>query len=99
MGTPAERVTTEEVSSVVQLLEYVQNNCRSGMHLYRGQPFGKPLLPKIARDTDLTSGHFLTIEKKLVAQFTTRSRPHLELEPKDDWDRLAIAQHYGMSTR
>lgn len=41
----------------------------------------------------------LETEQRMIQQFTRRSKPHLELEPKDNWDRLAIAQHYGMATR
>jgi FRG domain len=90
---------TEVISSVLELLQYVQEHCRAGKHLYRGQPFGKPLLPRIARYSMVTPQNVLEIEKRLIQQFTRRSRPHLELEPKSNWDRLAIAQHYGMATR
>lgn len=94
-------IETLDVSSVVELMQYVNKNCRSSTYLYlfRGQPFGKPLLPKIARDRDLASEDFLGAEKRLITQFARRSRPYLEIEPADNWDRLAIAQHHGMSTR
>ncbi len=38
-------------------------------------------------------------ERQLFDHFVKASRPHLETVPMNDWEALAIAQHYGLATR
>lgn len=73
------------------------NNLESYMFLFRGQPSEKfELLPKIARQT---SGDILLREQEILKEFKNKSIPHLGFNPKNDWDWLALAQHYGLPTR
>jgi hypothetical protein len=68
--------------------------------LFRGQPYDKPLLPKLWRVRP--RGKNLKIEKLedlLFTKFNRDGLPFHEFEPKDDWDRLALAQHHGLPTR
>ncbi|HEV3040921.1 MAG TPA: FRG domain-containing protein [Candidatus Angelobacter sp.] len=90
-----------KIQSVAQLLEYVEKNC-GDRFLYRGQPFGKALLPRIARQSGNVQSiprMLCDIELDLVKQFDRRCRPHLEIPPTNKWQLLAIAQHHGMATR
>src|SRR5262249_11833824 len=72
--------------------------CSTDLHLFRGQPCPKKLLPKIGRDPFL-SDEFLSREQRLIQEFRIRSNPYLDSSDRDDWDWLAIAQHNGMATR
>jgi hypothetical protein len=87
----------EPITSVSQLMEFIEANCKTGRHLFRGQRRDEPLLPKIAR-TGLPS-EFKHQEQLLIRDFQARSNPYLDLADRDDWDWLAIAQHNQMATR
>jgi hypothetical protein len=88
----------DRITSVSLLLDYVGNRCTTGLYLFKGQRYDKPLLPKIGRNRFL-SRNFLNEEKRLLHEFQIRSNPYLDLARRDDWDWLAIAQHNGMATR
>ena len=65
--------------------------------IYRGQPERKPLLPSIARsnpELDTTS-----IEKEMLSELKRRSQLLLKAPPRDDWEWLVFAQHFGLKTR
>jgi hypothetical protein len=64
--------------------------------LYRGQPFDKPLLPKIAR---FQPSNVETVEKEMLEDFKRRSVHLIDCQPINSWDWLALAQHHGMATR
>jgi len=85
-----------EIESVSGLVEFAEEHCTSS-RLFRGQPQDKALLPKIARGS--LKSNFLAHEQHLLHEFKLRSAPYLDAAVRDDWDWLAIAQHYGMATR
>lgn len=65
--------------------------------LFRGQREDLPLLPRL--DRLRPKGKRRMIERLLMAEFERQRLPFTEFEPKDDWDRLALAQHHGLPTR
>ena len=73
--------------------------------LFRGQSnFNwepKPQLdrPAFSRFRELKSWSRADHEKHLLNDFKIAARPRLTLEPSDDWEWLAIAQHHGLATR
>lgn len=68
--------------------------------VYRG--VGKAsydLVPKVGRL--LRKGRPLTLsdERFILTQFKQRAIAHLERQPVDEWEWLALAQHHGLPTR
>lgn len=60
------------------------------------------LIPKIGREGSLKKleyQEFLYEENFIFRLFKERSRLYLSYEPKNDWEWLSIAQHYGLLTR
>ena len=64
---------SKSIQNVSDLVSYVQKNCGNGRYLFRGQPEGKPLLPKIARDNPTWDA--LKLEKSLLEDFMRGSVP------------------------
>lgn len=65
--------------------------------LFRGQSTNEPLLPSIARQNpkkDTTS-----IEKEVIEEFIRRSNLLINEKIDNDWERLILAQHFGLKTR
>ena len=65
--------------------------------LFRGQRQDHPLLPKIARIK--LRGELINIEKLIIDEFRRTSLPLSDIQPNNNWDLLAIAQHHGLPTR
>ncbi|HOI25723.1 MAG TPA: FRG domain-containing protein [Caldisericia bacterium] len=65
--------------------------------LFRGQEVDWPLLPKIARIAP--DREILDAERKMFTDFKVYSLSYLKVRLDNDWDWLAMAQHYGLSTR
>jgi FRG domain len=86
-------IDIDSVSTLVQFVEEVGGR----YHIFRGQQQDHPLLPKIARGA--LKGDFLAQEQRLLREFKIRSTPYVDTAKRDDWDWLAIGQHYGMATR
>lgn len=95
---------TKAIRSLDGYVDFVQKECSRGETcLFRGQYDDWPLLPKIGRQEIMSEFHdkILPVEQKIFNDFKRRSRPFLnEIErPHNDWDWLALAQHYGLATR
>lgn len=65
-----------------------------GVWIFRGQRTNWRLLPKAGREPYLAANdeYYFNEWKRRAVEFT-------ELSFQDDWDWLAIAQHYGLATR
>ncbi len=55
------------------------------------------MLPKIARIK--LRGELINIEKLIIDEFRRTSLPLSDIQPNNNWDLLAIAQHHGLPTR
>jgi len=90
-------MATIEISSLSEfctIIDEYQNSV-----LFRGQSSREDSLkPRIGR-IDYTAKHFSTFENKLMQLFQQRSIPYITRQPQNDWEWLALAQHYGLPTR
>lgn len=62
--------------------------------LFRGQNSDKPLLPRIARNTNLQEQ-----EEKIFEEFKRWCPRFVNTTGKSDWELMAIAQHHWLPTR
>jgi len=70
-----------------------------GNYLFRGVTSVRhKLIPSVGRQRDGYS-YKLSIEKALFDQFKREALPFLATRPVNDWEWLALAQHYGVPTR
>lgn len=63
-----------------------------------------PLAPKVHRDEfmgfrQLGGGNTHDHEILILDTFKKWSRPYISSQPNDDWEWLALGQHYGLATR
>ena len=65
--------------------------------IYRGQSVDEDLFPKLGREKYKCPNRF-QFEMKIFNEFKRLSHTHLNKE-YNDWDILAIAQHFGLPTR
>jgi hypothetical protein len=65
--------------------------------LFRGQLCDKPLIPKVGRFDDVTD--IAEFESNLFKDFSKRYLAYSSKEYTNEWDRLALAQHFGLPTR
>ena len=56
------------------------------------------LKPSIGR-LKVDESNIEKIEAKIFKQFKEQSLPHLDFEPRSEWEWLALAQHHGLPTR
>jgi len=90
------------ISSLSDLMNILKNiQTRGTKALYRGQSIDKPLLPRFARIAEQSLiTNPLQVERRIFEAFMRQSIPFISQPyPSSDWDRLALAQHYGLPTR
>lgn len=98
-----------KVSSFGELHQLIQEN-QTINTVYRGHTsLDYKLVPTVGRVKKFrleklklkqtSASSRLDHEKKILRYFKDRSLPYLERIPSDDWEWLAIAQHYGLATR
>lgn len=94
-----------EVNDIQQYLRLIKESKdqqhqagRGSDYLFRGQVYDYPLIPKICRL--MPRGPLLKVEQLVLQEFK-RSNPLLigGHKPFDDWDYLALGQHFGLPTR
>ena len=69
---------------------------RTNAFLFRGQPSGDPIRPKIGRPE---YGYALTKEQQIFDALKRAARPFVQMQPNSDFEWLALAQHHGLPTR
>ena len=86
----------------LEMVDYAQKNLlkrnNDDIVIYRGQSVDKNLYPRIGR-SGYSHPNRINFEKKIFLEFIRLSYPHLQGGSLNDWDYLAIAQHYFLPTR
>lgn len=68
--------------------------------IYRGEDDKQyALRPKIGRQKFDNSKENLVVEKSMLHEFKRRSVSHIKHFPENEWEWLALAQHFGLATR
>ncbi len=87
------------IGSVKDLLDIVEAY-KNETIVYRGVTSSDyKLVPKIGRRQRRGKALDLTEEKHILRLFEERVIAHLQREPSNAWEWLAIAQHHGLPTR
>jgi hypothetical protein len=69
-------------------------------YMYRGvSDAGYQLLAKVARGWKLGCEMLQVSERSLLEQFRVRAIQYVTARPQNDWEWLALGQHYGLPTR
>lgn len=73
---------------------------RDDHFIFRGEDdAGYTLQPKYGRHNSSVRRDSLSIEKHMLNEFKRRGAPHVTHLPTNDWEWLAVAQHFGLATR
>ena len=91
------KIRTQDIGSLTEYVCNITQNCEAENVLFRGQPDGEELLPKIGRASGPSNP--LQVEKKLLKEIEWRGGPFLEFEPRNTLEWLQVGRHHGMSTR
>ena len=88
-----------EPRAIVTFLDYCEaTNTNQFESVYRGVGDANcTLTPSVGRHCDPTV--IESYERDLLALFKKHARLHLSVEPKDEWEWIALAQHHGVPTR
>ena len=97
MSNEDEPFEIENFKDYIDLISEIGNIIQHDICLFRGQNCDKPLLPKIGRLVDITD--IDSFEKDLLTDFKKRYLAFSPITYNNDWDILALAQHYGLYTR
>ncbi|MDB5014578.1 MAG: hypothetical protein JWQ25_2780 [Daejeonella sp.] len=95
----------EIIETVPDFLKVIRENIEKNSHdknyenvLFRGQTNDLPLIPKIGRLHP--KGNLFSTEQQIFEEFKRTNPMLLDINyPLNDWDYLALGQHYGLPTR
>jgi FRG domain len=93
--------TSETLSDYIKYIANVkaqeETNGNKSDIIFRGQTHDQDLVPKLVRQS--ANGDTRAIEKLVITEFKRIAIPYLNNLPRNDWEWIALAQHYGLPTR
>lgn len=96
-------MNTIEINSFSEVIQKFLTDYNCGHFVYRGvcDRINDKLIPSVGRiDTSILCG--LSIDKyeiETLSRFKMRANAEVTVQPKNDWEWLALAQHHGLPTR
>jgi hypothetical protein len=88
-----------EIKKLSQYIEEIESIPKGNSLLFRGhKSLEYKLIPSIGRK-DFYEGNLEKNERRIFKQFKDSSSSFLKSMPQNDWEWLALAQHYGLPTR
>jgi hypothetical protein len=97
MPSPPGEPRVFEIEELGDFMEFLKDH-RAENSLFRGQEKDWPLIPKAGRLRP-RKGTQVDAEKQMLEDFKRMAIAYLQLEPRNEWEWFAVAQHYGMATR
>lgn len=85
------------ITSIEDYIKIVTENYTCGHHVFRGvtDNVNHKLIPTVGRNIN----YDFETEIEIFEQFKRRARLTVSLNPNNDWEWLAVAQHHGLPTR
>lgn len=91
---------TFKIDTIEKYFDFLKTFEVNNSMIFRGvADYRYKLIPSIGRLKPLGGILNLEREKFIIESFQKESRRFLTFEPKNDWEWLCIAQHYGVPTR
>jgi len=90
------------MGKVVVVESFVDLIAALDMHpagIYRGVSDYRAHIPIPSVGRGAEDSYSIAHERRIFRLFKEKSLPYLSYRPKDDWEYLALAQHYGLPTR
>jgi len=91
------------IGNLADFVSFISNECGERGWIFRGQSVASwGLVPGLYRERSqnvVEQKNRSQLEQRLLSQFKREARPYLNIEPVNDWEWLALAQHYGLPTR
>ena len=96
-----------KINNIIEFLDFVKqtksNHERRNNNadlLFRGQNVDKPLIPNLGRkEKEPIIKNIAKLENLILEEFKRGMLPLSEFKVENDWDLIALAQHYGLPTR
>jgi hypothetical protein len=91
------------ISDLADFVSFISTECFESGWIFRGQRAASwGLVPSLYREKShgvVEQANRSQLEQRLLFQFRREAQPYLNIEPDNDWEWLALAQHHGLPTR
>ncbi|MCD8072393.1 MAG: FRG domain-containing protein [Alistipes sp.] len=96
MGVATKGIPIGGFNEYIEIVSDFADGIGQDLSLFRGQPCDKPLIPHLGRLGLADIGRY---EAEIFADFVRRYQPYSTRTYTNDFDLLALGQHFGLPTR